>query len=75
VEPDAAARLLSVTAGMLAMWTTRFGFPRPMLVDGDQPSYSRRDLIALRDALATGLSIPSAIAHAQDALRGSRERF
>lgn len=68
VKRGAAAALLGVSPGVLEAWGERFGFPRPMLVQSDEPLYSRRQLSALSDALETGLSIPAAIAEAQDAL-------
>lgn len=67
VEPEEAAYLLGVPPEVLEAWRARFGFPRSMFLDGDQAFYSRRELVALRDALGTQFSIPSAIAHAQDA--------
>jgi hypothetical protein len=65
VGPEAAARLLGVTPGVLEAWGARFGFPRPILVDGPQRSYASRELIALRDALEGELSIPAAIHRAR----------
>lgn len=66
VTQETAASLVGVPPEMLEAWRARFGFPRSMLLDGDQAFYSRRELIALRDGLDTQSSIPSAIAHALD---------
>jgi len=68
-----AAALLGVSPHVLTAWEQQFGYPKPARLDGDRPLYSHKELIALRDALDTSLSLPSAIRTAQDAL-GAEDR-
>jgi MerR HTH family regulatory protein len=68
VKRQAAAVLLGVGPDVLEEWGQRFGFPRPRLLEDGDTLYSRSDVMALRAALETGLSIPSAIRAAQHAL-------
>jgi DNA-binding transcriptional MerR regulator len=63
-----AAALLGVSPHVLTAWEQQFGYPKPARLDDDRPLYSHKELIALRDALETSLSIPSAIRKAQNAL-------
>jgi hypothetical protein len=72
VQHEAAAQMLGVTPGVLAAWTTRFGFPRPLVDHGDA-LYSRSELLVLRDALSSEHSVASAMVHAQDAPRCRRD--
>ena len=49
------------------MWERRFGYPKPQRSAGKQRLYTYAEITALRDALAEGLSISSAVSVARDA--------
>jgi DNA-binding transcriptional MerR regulator len=67
-----AARLLNVSPNTLRAWERRFGFPQPTRSEGGHRQFRRGEIASLRDALRSGLSISSAIAHARDdAIAGS----
>ena len=63
-----AADYLNVSASTLRAWERRFGFPRPVRSPGQHRIYSMAELDALRDALAGGLGVSSAVSAARDAL-------
>jgi MerR family transcriptional regulator, light-induced transcriptional regulator len=56
-----AASLLRVSPNTLRTWERKFGYPRPLGAAGRHRSYNYAEIIALRDALKRGLSVPSAI--------------
>jgi hypothetical protein len=58
---DEAAQLLGVSPATFRMWERRFGYPRGRPSVADDPVYDYRELVALRDALTSALSITSAI--------------
>jgi DNA-binding transcriptional MerR regulator len=58
-----AATRLNVSPSTLRAWEERFGFPQPARSPGGHRLYRRSEVLALREALGRGLSIPSAIEH------------
>jgi hypothetical protein len=68
---SAAAELLNVSPEVLNDWVGRFDFPCLTVGEDGEGLYSDRQLKALREALATELSVASAIskARAADAAR------
>jgi DNA-binding transcriptional MerR regulator len=69
---EAAARL-NVSPNTLRSWERRFGYPRPRRSPGRHRLYVESDIAALRHALASGLSISSAISVARDGLRSGSD--
>ena len=63
-----AADYLNVSPSTLRSWERRFGFPRPLRSPGQHRIYSMAELDALRDALAGGLGVSSAVSAARDAI-------
>jgi hypothetical protein len=63
-----AADYLNVSPSTLRSWERRFGFPRPLRSPGQHRIYSLAELDALRDALAGGLGVSSAVSAARDAI-------
>ena len=63
-----AADYLSVSPSTLRSWERRFGFPRPVRSPGQHRIYSLAELDALRDALAAGLGVSSAVSAARDTI-------
>ena len=63
-----AADYLNVSASTLRAWERRFGFPRPVRSPGQHRIYAMAELDALRDALAGGLGVSSAVSAALEAL-------
>jgi DNA-binding transcriptional MerR regulator len=63
-----AADYLNVSPSTLRSWERRFGFPRPLRSPGQHRIYSLAELDALRDALAAGLAVSSAVSAARDSL-------
>jgi MerR family transcriptional regulator, light-induced transcriptional regulator len=77
-----AAALLNVSPNTLRGWERKFGYPRALRTPGRHRSYAYTEIVALRDALRRGLSVPSAISAIRegpgagaDALVGALERF
>jgi len=66
LKTSEAAALLRVSPNTLRSWERRFGYPKPTRSAGQHRLYSHGEIAALRDALATGLSISSAISVAQE---------
>lgn len=62
---DQAAELLGVSPDTLEMWIMRFGYPTPKASHGSGPFYACDELVALRDALASELSVVTAVRRAQ----------
>ena len=50
------------------MWERKFGFPRPMRSSGQHRLYAYAEIVALRDALRSGLSVSSAISTVREGL-------
>ena len=73
LKTSEAATLLNVSPNTLRSWERRFGYPRPKRSPGRHRLYVESDIAALRHALASGLSISSAISVAQDGLRGGSD--
>jgi len=65
VTPDEAAQLLGVNAQTLAMWTERFGYPARAPSRGSGRGYPYTEVVALRDALVSEVSVASAVRKAQ----------
>ena len=63
-----AADLLKVSPNTLRMWERKFGFPRPMRSSGQHRLYAYAEIVALRDALRSGLSVSSAISTVREGL-------
>src|SRR2546423_7496100 len=63
-----AASLLNVSPNTLRTWERKFGFPRPLRSPGRHRAYTHAEIVALRDALRRGLSVPSAISVVRDGL-------
>lgn len=59
---DHAAMLLGVSPRTLLAWQARYGFPTS---NRSEPRYSQSEVLALRDSLAHGLSIASAVSRAR----------
>jgi DNA-binding transcriptional MerR regulator len=55
-----------VSPNTLRVWERRFGYPKPRRSAGKQRVYTYAEITALRDALAEGLSISSAVSVARD---------
>jgi DNA-binding transcriptional MerR regulator len=70
LKTSEAATLLNVSPNTLRSWERRFGYPRPKRSPGRHRLYVESDIASLRHALASGLSISSAISVARDGLRG-----
>jgi hypothetical protein len=61
-----AARALGVSADVVLAWEARYGYPKShRAAAGHDRTYSRAEVLALSEALKTGLSIPSAMNAAQ----------
>jgi hypothetical protein len=63
-----AADYLNVSPSTLRSWERRFGFPRPSRSPGQHRIYSIAELDMLRDGLAGGLGVSSAVSAARDAM-------
>lgn len=59
---DHAATLLGVSPHTLLVWQARYGFPTS---SPSEPRYNQSEVLALRDSLEHGLSIPSAVSRAR----------
>jgi DNA-binding transcriptional MerR regulator len=65
LKTSEAAAVLGVSPHTLRSWERRFGFPSPRRTAGRQRLYTYNDIASLRDGLANGLSISSAISAAR----------
>ena len=65
-----AANLLNVSPNTLRTWERKFGYPRPSRSAGRHRSYAYAEIVALRDALKSGLSVPSAISAVREGIGG-----
>jgi DNA-binding transcriptional MerR regulator len=63
-----AAAYLNVSPNTLRGWEQRFGYPRPRRSPGRHRMYAFAELVALREALADGLAVSSAISAAREAV-------
>src|SRR4051812_40890149 len=63
-----AADYVNVSPSTLRSWERRFGFPRPVRSPGQHRIYSLAELDALREALAGGLGVSSAVSAAREAI-------
>jgi DNA-binding transcriptional MerR regulator len=63
-----AARLLEVTPNTLREWERRYGFPVSHPTASGTREFVFDEMVALRDALQVGMSIPAAIARARSEL-------
>jgi MerR family transcriptional regulator, light-induced transcriptional regulator len=68
-----AAALLSVSPNTLRTWERKFGCPQPVRSSGRHRSYRYAEIVALRDALRRGLSVPSAVSFVRDGLGADTE--
>jgi hypothetical protein len=66
---DHAATLLGVSPRTLLAWQARYGFPTS---SRSEPRYSQSEVLALRDSLAHGLSIASAVSRARQQTKRRR---
>jgi hypothetical protein len=66
---DHAARLLGVSPHTLLAWQVRYGFPTS---SPSEPRYNQSEVLALRDSLAHGLSIASAVSRARQQTKRRR---
>lgn len=69
LDLEDAASLLGVSPDTLLAWEARFGFPSS---SPSEPRYSQSEVLALRDSLGDGLSIPSAVTHAREKIKRRR---
>ena len=70
---DQAAALLGVSPDTLAMWIVRFGYPTPKASPESGPFYAYDELVALRDALSSEMSVVTAVRRAQRAAGGGAD--
>src|SRR3954453_5781630 len=68
LKTSEAAAVLNVSPNTLRAWERRFGYPKPQRSPGHHRLYTHGEVVALRDALAEGLSIPSATSRARESL-------
>ncbi|HTX12401.1 MAG TPA: hypothetical protein VME22_27535 [Solirubrobacteraceae bacterium] len=66
---DHAATLLGVSPHTLLAWQVRYGFPTS---SPSEPRYNQSEVLALRDSLEHGLSIPSAVSRARQQTKRRR---
>jgi hypothetical protein len=66
---DRAATLLGVTPHTLLEWDARYGFPTSSSLER---RYNQAEVLALRESLADGLSIASAVTRARERSRHRR---
>lgn len=67
LKTSEAAALLNVTPNTLRTWERRFGFPEPQRLPSKHRLYAFAEIMALREALHSGLSISSAVSVAAEA--------
>jgi MerR family transcriptional regulator, light-induced transcriptional regulator len=67
LKTSEAAAVLNVSPNTLRAWERRFGFPRPRRSPGRHRVYTYAEIASLREALAEGMSISSAVSVARDA--------
>ena len=72
LKTSEAAAQLNVTPNTLRSWERRFGHPRAMRSPGQHRQYSYDEVAALRNALAAGLSISSAVSVVEGASADAR---
>ena len=70
LSAEQAAAMLAVTPETLRDWERHFGYPAPLEAAPGQPAtesptYSRRDILSLKEALADEFSIACAISRAR----------
>jgi DNA-binding transcriptional MerR regulator len=68
-----AASLLNVSPNTLRTWERKFGYPRPVRSPGRHRAYTYGEIVALRDALRRGLSVPSAVSVVREGLGADTE--
>src|ERR1700692_3585340 len=68
LKTSEAATLLNVSPNTLRAWERRFDFPKPQRSQGKHRLFTHGEVAALRDALADGLSISSAVSRAREGL-------
>jgi DNA-binding transcriptional MerR regulator len=68
LKTSEAATLLNVSPNTLRAWERRFDFPKPQRSPGKHRLFTHGEIAALRDALAEGLSISSAVSRAREGL-------
>ena len=68
LKTSEAAALLNVSPNTLRAWERRFGYPKPQRSVGRHRLYTHGEVMALRDALAEGLSISSAVSRAREGM-------
>lgn len=67
LKTSEAAALLEVSPNTLRAWERRFDYPKPQRTNGGHRMYTHAEVAVLREALARGLSISSAITFARTA--------
>jgi DNA-binding transcriptional MerR regulator len=73
LKTSEAAALLNVSPNTLREWERRFGYPQPLRSPGKHRHYTQAEITQLREALARGLSISSAVSVAREALAGDSQ--
>jgi hypothetical protein len=63
-----AAAVLNVSSTTIRSWEQRFGYPIPQRSPGGHRRFVYGEIVALREGLAEGLSISSAVSRARDGL-------
>ncbi len=63
-----AAALLNISPNTLRTWERKYGYPKPLRSPGRHRTYTYAEIAALRDALARGLSVQSAISAVREEL-------
>jgi DNA-binding transcriptional MerR regulator len=69
-----AAQLLGVSPNVLRLWEREFGFPSSGPSVDRRRRFLYRDVISLREALQSGLSLPAAISLARGLAAARAER-
>ncbi|HET9198989.1 MAG TPA: MerR family DNA-binding transcriptional regulator [Solirubrobacterales bacterium] len=68
-----AAALLNISPNTLRTWERKYGYPKPLRSPGKHRAYTYAEIAALRDALARGLSVQSAISAVREELGADTE--
>lgn len=61
LKTNEAAAILNVSTNTIRSWERRYGFPKTTRTPGNHRIYKHAEIIALRDAIRSGLSVASAI--------------
>lgn len=72
LKTSEAAALLNVSTHTLRAWERRFGYPKPQRTTGGHRIYQYTQIAELRDALAEGMAVSSAISRVRAGSRGDQ---